>query len=206
MSLRNVTFTDIEATSAVLDAADNVALQMDDDAFRGFYERTSRMLWVYLQRMTGDRNAADDLLQETYYRFLRAGVALETESHRRHYLFRIATNLSRDRFRRTKTQPATVTHDDTTDARLPSPDAEAARVGSIDLTRAISQLAPRDRAMLWLAYAQGASHKEIAEVVGVGTGSVKPLLFRARKRLAGLLGRPGRERGRQVETDTTEAR
>ena len=189
MSLRNVTFTDIEATSAVLDAADNVALQMDDDAFRGFYERTSRMLWVYLQRMTGDRHAADDLLQETYYRFLRAGVALETESHRRHYLFRIATNLSRDRFRRTKTQPATVTHDETTDAKLPSPDAEAARVGSIDLNRAISQLVPRDRAMLWLAYAQGASHKEIAEVVGVGTGSVKPLLFRARKRLAGLLGR-----------------
>ena len=82
-----------------------------------------------------------------------------------------------------------MTHDETTDAKLPSPDAEAARVGSIDLNRAISQLVPRDRAMLWLAYAQGASHKEIAEVVGVGTGSVKPLLFRARKRLAGLLGR-----------------
>lgn len=187
MSLRDLTF--IDAGTAVLDAIDDVALQMDDDAFRGFYERTSRMLWVYLQRMTGDRNAADDLLQETYYRFLRAGVALETEAHRRHYLFRIATNLSRDRFRRTKTQPPTVMHDETTDALVPSPNVEAARVGSIDFTRAIAQLQPRDRAMLWLAYAHGASHKEIAEVVGVGTGSVKPLLFRARKKLAGLLGR-----------------
>ena len=46
--------------------------------------------------------------------------------------------------------------------------------------------------MLWLAYAQGASHREIAEVVGVGHASVKPLLFRARRKLAGLLGRPGR--------------
>ena len=189
MSLRDATFTDLEARTADLDAAEHVALQMDDGAFRGFYERTSRMLWVYLHRMTSDRSAADDLLQETYYRFLRAGVVLETEAHRRHYLFRIATNLSRDRFRRTQTQPATVEHDETTDTSLPSTHAENARVGRIDLNRAIAQLKPRDRAMLWLAYAQGASHKEIAEVVGVASGSVKPLLFRARKKLAGLLGR-----------------
>ena len=62
----------------------------------------------------------------------------------------------------------------------------------LDLTRAMARLKPRDRAMLWLAYAQGASHREIAEVVGVGQASVKPLLFRARKKLAGLLTRSGR--------------
>lgn len=204
MSLRDVTFLDAESRTAVLDAADNVALQMDDDAFRGFYERTSRMLWVYLQRMTGDRSAADDLLQETYYRFLRAGVSLETEAHRRHYLFRIATNLSRDRFRRTKTQPVTVEQTETTDALAPAPNAEAARVGSIDLTRAIAQLAPRERAMLWLAYGHGSSHEEIAGVLGLKTSSVKLLLFRARRRLATILGgartAPGsapRARGRE---------
>jgi len=42
--------------------------------------------------------------------------------------------------------------------------------------------------MLWLAYGQGASHEEIARVVGVRTGSIKPLLLRARRRLASLLG------------------
>jgi len=46
--------------------------------------------------------------------------------------------------------------------------------------------------MLWLAYAEGASHREIAEVLGLRPASLKPMLFRARRRLATLLGRaPG---------------
>ena len=51
----------------------------------------------------------------------------------------------------------------------------------------MSTLRPRDRAMLWLAYAHGSSHDEIAGVVGVKTSSVKLMLFRARQRLADRL-------------------
>jgi RNA polymerase sigma-70 factor (ECF subfamily) len=58
-----------------------------------------------------------------------------------------------------------------------------------DLRRAMSRLRPRERALLWLAYAQGHAHTEIAEVLGVKTGSVKLLLFRARRKLAGLMRR-----------------
>ena len=57
-----------------------------------------------------------------------------------------------------------------------------------DCTRAMSRLQPRERAMLWLAYAEGASHREIATVLGLSPASLKPLLFRARRRLAALLG------------------
>ena len=42
---------------------------------------------------------------------------------------------------------------------------------------------PRERSLLWLAYAQGCSHEEIAEVLGLKKASLKALLFRARKRL-----------------------
>ena len=53
--------------------------------------------------------------------------------------------------------------------------------------------------MLWLAYAEGSSHQEIAAALGVKTASVKLLLFRARRRLAGILGRaPARARGRMM--------
>ena len=77
-----------------------MAFEMDEDAFRAFYDRTARSLWGYLSRMTGDPQVADDLLQETYYRFLRARGHWESEAHRRAYLFRIATNLARDGRRR----------------------------------------------------------------------------------------------------------
>lgn len=58
------------------------------------------MVWAYLARATNDPAAADDLLQEAYYRLLRATVVFDTDDHRKNYLFRIATNLIRDRFRR----------------------------------------------------------------------------------------------------------
>src|SRR6185369_2350082 len=73
---------------------------MDEDTFRGFYERTARSVWAYLSRMCGDRQLADDLLQETYYRFYRAGATYESEAHRRNALYCIATNIARDSLRR----------------------------------------------------------------------------------------------------------
>jgi RNA polymerase sigma-70 factor (ECF subfamily) len=173
----------VEATAGELD----VPFDMDEDAFRAFYDRTARPLWAYLARITGDRQAADDLLQEAYYRLLRARVALADETHRRHYLFRIATNLARDGYRRRAAAPPLVSG---------SIEAAAAACGSagqtetrLDLTRAFGRLKRRERELLWLAYAQGSSHEEIGAVLGLETGSIKPLLFRARRRLAGLLGR-----------------
>jgi RNA polymerase sigma-70 factor (ECF subfamily) len=53
-----------------------------------------------------------------------------------------------------------------------------------DLERAMGRLKPRERMLLWLAYAQGESHREIAETMGLKTGSIKLLLFRARRKLA----------------------
>ena len=58
-----------------------------------------------------------------------------------------------------------------------------------DFTRAMSALKPRERAMLWLAYAEGASHIEIARALGLRPKSLKASLFRARRKFAALLGR-----------------
>ena len=61
----------------------DVTLQMDEEAFRGFYTRTSGMLWAYIARATNDPAAADDLLQEAYYRLLRSTTLFESDDHRR---------------------------------------------------------------------------------------------------------------------------
>src|SRR5437879_2030820 len=99
MFTRDMTFTDVERLDRI--AAEAVeTFVMDEDTFRAFYDRTARSVWAYLARITGDRALADDLLQESYYRFLRAERAFDNESHRRNYLFRIATNLAHDRHRR----------------------------------------------------------------------------------------------------------
>src|ERR1035438_3477837 len=85
---------------------------MDEDTFRAFYERTARGVWAYLARVTGDRQLADDLLQETYYRFLRAAATHDSEAHRRNSLYRIATNVARDVRRRSLTHPFGAAGDD----------------------------------------------------------------------------------------------
>ena len=56
-----------------------------------------------------------------------------------------------------------------------------------DLGRAMARLKPRERELLWLAYAHGSSHEEIAESLGLRKASIKMLLFRARRRLAAIL-------------------
>ena len=160
---------------------------MDEDTFRAFYERTARGVWAYLARVTGDRQLADDLLQEAYYRFLRANATHDTETHRRNSLYRIATNLARDARRKSLIRSATVLAGDDIES-APSLHQSGAAERIADCHRAMSLLQPRERAMLWLAYAEGASHREIAAVLGLSPGSLKPLLFRARRRLAALLG------------------
>lgn len=183
----DATFTDVGRAEAIHD--DCAGFVIDEDTFRAFYERTARGVWAYLARVTGDRQIADDLLQETYYRFLRAAATHASEAHRRNSLYRIATNVARDVRRRSLTHPS---------ANLAGEDVERVAAGDrtgsaerrADFTRAMGRLKPRERAMLWLAYAEGASHSDIAEAVGVRPASMKILLFRARRKLAELLGRP----------------
>src|SRR4030088_1536635 len=101
MFSRDVTLIDIERLDRVAAKAVET-FQMDEDTFRAFYDRTARPVWAYLARITGDRSLADDLLQEAYYRFLRAERSFTSDSHRRNYLYRIATNLAHDRHRQTR--------------------------------------------------------------------------------------------------------
>jgi RNA polymerase sigma-70 factor (ECF subfamily) len=181
--MRETTLTELQRLATSTETAD-VAFVMDEDAFRGFYDRTSRALWSYLSRVTGDRQLADDLVQETYYRFLRAAKDYESEAHRRNSLFHIATNLVRDNRRRPIVSQMPEAHLATLEV-----DADLARRTErrADLERAMESLKPRERMMLWLAYAQGESHSDIADTMGLKTGSIKLLLFRARRKLAAAL-------------------
>jgi RNA polymerase sigma-70 factor, ECF subfamily len=191
---------DERTIAATLEREQALSSLMDEEQFRAFYERTARPLWAYLSRMTGSRQEADDILQEAYYRFYRAGTVHTDETHRRNSLFQIATNIVRDAARKSKRREDVPLADDSAASveprsTMPQPDRQAAV--RTDLARAMQQLEPVQRELLWLAYAQGASHEEIADVLGLKAVSIRTLLLRARRKLAGLLtGGVAQEAGR----------
>jgi RNA polymerase sigma-70 factor, ECF subfamily len=180
------------------DAARPAVPPMDDEAFAGFYERSARPLWAYLARTSGDPALAEDLMQESYVRFLcaagRPSHLAEGEVVCRRYLFQIGTNLLRDHWRRPR--PANLEEVPESAYARCGDQAQADRL--MLLGPAMEQMRPRERQLLWLAHAEGYSHKEIAEVMGLGNASVRLLLFRARRKIARLLGEkrePGEMRG-----------
>jgi RNA polymerase sigma-70 factor (ECF subfamily) len=163
---------------------------MDSDEFAGFYERSARPLWAYLARASGDTTLADDLLQESYMRFLCADRNEDGEVAARRYLFKIGTNLLRDHWRRPKASSI----DELPEELLHVADQTRQADEKAMLGPALQRMKPRERQLLWLAYAEGYSHREIAEIMGLGSASIRLLLFRARHKIAALL--PAQARGR----------
>jgi len=182
--MRDITISELQRLQPATIEADD-AFQMDQDSFRALYDRTSRPLWVYLYRRTGDAELANDLLQETFYRFLRIRANYESEAHRKNYLFRIASNLASDNHRR-KHAHVELSGEHESIACITT-DSAGQTAQRTDLARAMARLKPRQRDALWLAYAEGSSHEEIAQVLGVKVTSIKLILFRARRKLAQLL-------------------
>ena len=156
---------------------------MDSEEFAGFYERSARSLWAYLARVSGNPALADDLMQEAYLRFLGASRVADGEVACRRYLFRIATNLLRDHWRR----PRTTSLEDLPELQFAAGDGSGPSDALVTLGPALSQMRPRDRQLLWLAYAEDYTHREIAEITGLQTASIRLLLFRARRKVAHLL-------------------
>ncbi len=168
-----------------IEAAD--PMKMDEDAFRAFYDLTSRAVWAYLSHVTADPHAADDLLQETYIRFLGVRRRWESDAHRRHYLIRIATNLAHDHYRRGARRESRPLDEERGAACAAVPGPAYGHEERTDLRRALGRLSAREREMLWLAYAEGSSHQEIADALGLRARGIRVLLFRARKKLAAML-------------------
>jgi RNA polymerase sigma-70 factor (ECF subfamily) len=168
-------------------AAQHTAAHVDNSAFAGFYERSARPLWAYLVRASCDAALADDLMQESYVRFLCAqrapSLAEDGEVAARLYLFRIATNLLHDHWRRPRAASIEELPEEVFSVDSGSDQIEA----QAELGPALRLMKPRERQLLWLAHAEGYSHREIAHVTGLAAASIRLLLFRARRKIARIL-------------------
>lgn len=178
----------VPGAAAALPAEAAAAERFDEDAFTALYHRLARPLRAYLRRLAGNAEAADDLLQETFYRFLRADLPAGLDDRQTAaFLYRTATRLVQDGWRRAAVERRRREAEPPPREAAPAADATLAH----DVERAMASLKPRERALLWLAHVEGLDHREVAGVVGVAEASVKVLLHRARKRLAAALDRRG---------------
>lgn len=161
--------------------AEGRAAGFDAAAFEAFYASTAPALASYIRRVAGDAAAAEDVLQEAFCRFLHGRHEGMSQAQMRGYLYRTATTIIYDQWRRRRTVERA--------GQIEKPAAAVPEDPSkrIDVERALRAMEPRERALVWLAYVEGASHAEIAAALGLTTLSVRVLLFRARRKMARLL-------------------
>ena len=148
--------------------------------FRDFVAARSAGLFRAALVLTGNREAAEDLVQETLERAWSRWRTIVAKDAPDAYVRRIMVNLANDRWRRFR---HTVTHQDNGDG-APAPGDEYARVDSRDqLVRALQALPMRMRTVVVLRYFHNLSDAEIAADLGISRGTVRSQLARGMDRL-----------------------
>ncbi len=146
----------------------------DGEAFELFWERWSRPVLALAARVLGgDRVAAEDATQEAFATIWRAAGTFDPDRGAAvGWLFTIARNTARDHARRRRVPPAPEAPEQSDPA--PGPDeVVAADLDAFLVHAAISELPPRAREVIELAYFGGLSQSEIAARTGTPLGTVK---------------------------------
>jgi RNA polymerase sigma-70 factor (ECF subfamily) len=159
-----------------------------------------KALYRYIRSLVRDAAEAEDLTQETLLRAYEKLSTLDDEAKLVPWLYRIATNITYDRFRQASFRNRPRSLDEGTEAGLESGD----RIAPVDTAPRLDKLMEQremsacvqdyiealpesHRAVILLHDVQGLTNPEIAEMLGVSLATVKIRLHRARKRLRAAL-------------------
>lgn len=147
------------------------------------FEEAFPPLHRYCVRLTGDPDVAQDVAQEAFVRLVRDQVQGPPPALRS-WLFRVAGNLIRDRYRVTENRRRLLEAHPVMPSSGPDPELELERAQTVARVRAaLDELSERDRTLL-LMREEGFSYQEMAEAVGVKSTSVGTLIARAQQRFA----------------------
>ncbi len=179
----------------------------DRNRFDAYMESTYRKVYNMAFRLSRNRNDAEDLTQETFFRAYRSFDDYEGDRPFENWIFRILTRLFLDLLRSRRRRVHTVSYDapitagddfvrfETADPTIDAEDSLVARTLSEDLQLVLDSLSPDQRLLVALADIEGMPYKEIAEMLEVPVGTIRSRLHRThklmRKRLIAIRG--GRE-------------
>lgn len=153
-----------------------------------FYANHSRSFWFYIYKICGDENMADDIFQESFVKFLKAKPDIANETHLKVYLYRIAFHLIIDKKRRIKVEKKSFEENVHSYERdMHDAGQESGVLLSMEMKETFKRLKPKQRMLLWLAYVEGYSYSEIAQMTDTKENSLKVQLFRAREKMASFL-------------------
>ena len=141
-------------------------------------------LFDFLSRVTGDRHAAEDLVQDIFVRILKYRATFRDDGRFETWLYRIARNARADYFRTRAPQ------DPLAEDALERPESAPGPVRQLEalrdrlrLKRALMRLREDKRELIVLARFQGMKHERIAELLGIEVGAVKVRIHRALREL-----------------------
>lgn len=184
--------------------ADNAALigaclDGDSRAFERLFGRYSQRLLNFISRIIGDRDRAEDLVQEAFIRVHRHLPRFDRSRQFSTWVYTIASNLAKNELRdrtRSPVIPAHVLETSTDDGRVPfqfedprsRPDEIYRRRYLTDaVNQSITRLSERHREVFILRELEGRSYEEIATLTGTNLGTVKSRLNRARRSFAATI-------------------
>jgi RNA polymerase sigma-70 factor (ECF subfamily) len=161
-----------------------------DEGFADWVGEHDDALRAYVARRVADRGQVDDVVQDTYLRLLRAGPETESVRNPRGFLFRIASNLIADAFRRRRSKE---------DVGLDGPHApvlsddgagspERRLIGRDALEAGLAELTPKARACVHLVRFEGLTPRQAAAQLGLTEKAVTRQLERALATLARKVG------------------
>jgi RNA polymerase sigma-70 factor (ECF subfamily) len=184
-------------------------VQADDlDAFEEFFARYRLPIYRTAYGLTGDRQLAEEILQDTFARAYQRRHSLRTDMSPLPWLHRVSLNLCYSRLsrRRIASRPIQAEEGSVADDRpLPSEHAEQAELSRI-VRDGIAALPEKHRSVVVLYYLQRLSLHETAEVLGIQLGTVKSRLHYALRGLRVHLERDRRFGGAYLPLPSDEAK
>lgn len=158
----------------------------DHQAFTILVDRHVDALHGFVQRMLGNQDDAEDIVQDTFVRVWQKASQWHPKAKVSTWLHSIAYNLCMDFYRRIKGETVDITEVELIDPHQPATSRQQQEV-ALQVQLALQQLPESQRSAIILCHYQDMSNREASEVLGISISALESLMARGRRKLKKIL-------------------